>query len=229
MDKAQNKSADQTPDKAPSSLQKPLAFCAVLVVCALIYLFVTLQETDARAAQASVPSPSYQAAASPTPARPGNLTDTVFFRRLGDAGIFAVPDPAEKDRYAVGPEKDDPVQDTLTVLRSGGSIRGFSLRIAVPADDAAYGGKKTAIEQYLKEQQERQRQNREERVGALLPPFLCALSADGYFPASVSASWVSAANAAYEDGKSFTDKESGISFTALRDTDDALLLIADRV
>lgn len=215
-----SKSTSDQKNKLPTTLQKALAFCAMLLLCALIYLLVSLQELNRTYAVISTATP--MPTVSPKPTLPPGVSQDIFLSRLHDAG-FTLRE--EDGAYIVTIEEDGP-EDILVLYTTHGYVRGFSLTMQEKAGKKITSPKGD-ISEYLSDKQQEIMKEQSARITDLLPYLLAAMTEENEFPNSTALIWSDEARAVLENGKAMNETKHGISFSALRTDEDQLLLSAD--
>lgn len=217
-----NKSSNEK-SKQPSALQKSLAFGAVLLLCALIYLLVSLQESNRTYALASTPA-AVTPTATPAPTLPPGVSEDVFLSRLEDAGFTLQEE--DGGAYLIKSEADAP-EDILVLYEKQGYVQGFSLTMQEKASKKATS--KGEISKYLADKYEEILDAQAVRITKLLPNLLAAMTEEYEFPHSTALIWADEAGTVLESGKAVNENKHGVSFAALRTDQDQLLLSADLV
>ncbi len=214
------KSAVDPNSKPPSTLQRALAFCALLLLCALIYLLVNLQENQRAYAVVYTATPA--STMTPKPTLPPGVSTDVFFSRLEEAGFTLENNDGT---YLLKAEAEGP-EDTLVLYTPHGYVQGFSLTLQEKASKKITSPKGN-ISKYLVENQQEVLKAQSARVAVLLPVLLAAMTEENEFPHSIALVWADEGTAVFESGKAVSETKHGISFAALRTEEDQLLLSAD--
>ena len=209
-------------NKPPSTLQKSLAFAAVLLLCALIYLLVSLQESRRTYALALTPVP-VTPTATPAPTLPPGVSEDVFLSRLEDAG-FTMHEEDGGD-YLIRSEEDGQ-EDLLVLYAKRGYVQGFSLTMQEEAMEKV-SSPKGDISKYLADKRDEAMEAQAARITELLPTLLAAMTEENEFPHSTALIWADEAGAVLESGKAVNESKHGISFAALRTQQDQLLISTD--
>lgn len=204
----------------PSSMQKALFLCAVLVFCALIYVFMGMNTV----AKEAVPE-TY--AASPAPGKTPGLSREVVLERLKDAGLsFKTADENTKIYAIYSDEMPDDALAALKLYEKGGVIKGFSLSFSLPPDLKA-ASSKSEIERALQQKHKDETALVEAHIKALLPPALDAITPEGCFSPSAALACITHSINALETGKLIRETQAGFSFTAAIVENEGLVLAAD--
>lgn len=224
----------KTPEQssgASSAVQKALLLCAVLVLCALVFVFVRLQ-TRQDALEETPALVTETPAAGETSPLPG-IREAVVLERLADAGIVVDAVENEKNMYALQWADDaSGGKFTLTLALSGGYVQGFSL-LGPPlakesGDMGAEGEALSPGEWYGLYSKTRQTEEILHTLQTLLPALLGVLETETYFPPAVSAAWLALCASAYETGSAQSDAQAGYQFTVLETAEERLLLAVNR-
>lgn len=209
-------------NKPPSTLQKSLAFGAVLLLCALIYLLVSLQESNRTYALALTPAP-ITPTATPAPTLPPGVSEDVFLSRLEDAGFTLREE--DDDVYLIK-SKADGQEDLLVLYAKRGYVRGFSLTMQEGTSEKG-SSPKGDISKYLAGKRDEITEAQAARITELLPELLAAMTEENEFPHSTALIWADEAGAVLESGKAVNESKHGVSFAALRTQQEQLLISAD--
>ncbi len=209
-------------NKPPSTLQKSLAFAAVLLLCALIYLLVSLQESNRTYALALTPAP-ITPSATPAPTLPPGVSADVFLSRLEDAGFTLREE--DDSVYLIKTEEDGP-EDLLVLYARHGYVQGFSLTMQEEASEKE-SSPKGDISKYLADKRVEIMEAQAARITELLPELLAAMTEDNEFPRSTALIWADEAGTVLESGKAVNESKHGVSFAALRTQEEQLLISAD--
>lgn len=215
---------DATENKTPTPLQKALAFGVLLLLCALIYLFVSLAErnqtqTIADTAPPIVPTPT----ATPKPTLPPGVSAEVFISRLEEAGFLLLEE--DDGAYSMQYQANAP-EDALVLYAANGYVQGFLLTLEETAGKKI-SSPKGEISEYLSEKHAQIIEDQSKRISAYLPVLLSALTEDDTFPRSTALIWADSAASVLGSGKPVSESKHGISFAALRTEEERLLLSAD--
>ena len=215
---------DAKENKAPTPLQKALAFGVLLLLCALIYLFVSLAEqhqtqTIAYTAPPVAPTPT----ATPKPTLPPGVSAEVFITRLEEAGFLLLEEG--DGAYSMQYQANAP-EDALVLYAANGYVQGFSLTLKETAGKKI-SSPKGEISEYLSEKHTQIIEDQSRRISAYLPVLLSALTEDDTFPRSTALIWADSAASVLGSGKPVSESKHGISFAALRTEEERLLLSAD--
>ncbi len=216
--------AGQDAGKFSPAMQRALLLCAVLVLCALVYLFVSIQSQSNPAAIAVLITPSPQPSAAPT-AYPG-LRKPVVLDRLLDAGLLVDARDRDETVYTISASREVPSQDTLTLFLQNGYVCGFSLELAA-ITQPKLAKSPTEIEKALQAQYEEQLAQREERIRAMLPILLNSLTDENYLSPSTTLVWVALACGMREGDEPVHETGHGLSFVSVLSKDGKLTLTAD--
>lgn len=215
---------DTKENKAPSPLQKALAFGILLLLCALIYLFVSLAEQNqAQTVVYQVPSVTPTPMATPKPTLPPGVSEDVLISRLEDAGFLL--QAKDDGAYSIQYQTNAP-EDALILYAANGYVQGFSLTLE-ETSGKKISSPKGKISEYLSEKHTQSTEEQSKRINSYLPVLLCALMEDDIFPRSTALIWADSAASVLGSGKPVSESKHGISFAALRTEEDRLLLSAD--
>lgn len=206
-------------NKPPSTLQKALAFGAVLLVCALIYLLVSLQEGSRTYTLVSTPAPIV----TPKPTLPPGVSQDVFFSRLEESGLTLHEE--DGGAYLLGSEADEP-EDFLVLYTAHGYVQGFSLTLPEKVGKTITSPKGN-ISKYVADKQQEIAKAQAARITERLPKLLAALTEENEFPNSTALIWADEAVTVLEGGKPVEETKHGISFAVLYTQEDQLILSAD--
>ena len=210
-------------NKQPSTLQKSLAFGAVLLLCALIYLLVSLQENTRNYALSLTDGPAATPTATPAPTLPPGVSMDAYLSRLNDFGLSLRE--GDDGVYLVKTQADGP-EDTLVLYTKHGYVRGFSLTMQETSGEKV-SSSKGDISKYIVDKQREILKAQAARITECLPVLLSALTEENDFPHSTALIWADEAAAVLESGKSVNESKHGLSFAALRTQEEKLLISAD--
>ena len=218
------KNAGQDAGKFSPAMQRALLLCAVLVLCALVYIFVSMQSQNSQTAIAVLITPPPHT--SPTPTAYPGLRKAVVLDRLMDADLFVDARDPDATVYTISVSREVPTQNTLRLFLQSGYVCGFSLEIAA-ITQPKLSKSQTEIEKALQAQYEEQMALREESIRTILPILLNSLTDENYFSPSTTLVWVALAYGMQEGDEPVHESEHGLSFVSIFSKDGKLTLTAD--
>ncbi|MDL2217575.1 hypothetical protein LJC27_02845 [Christensenellaceae bacterium OttesenSCG-928-M15] len=202
-------------------IQKLLLICACLLLCALIYLFISVNAKEDGATTASSPylyvTPSPLPTATPVP----GVRRAVVLSRLKEAGVSLQEQEESSGLYVL--EEESPLPLSIIFSNSNGYICGFTVTLSgIEKPDTPKNP--SFIDQQAKLVYEDALAAQDKLIQSLLPALLDAINPTGYFPAATGTAWAALSTLARDTGELQREEAHGYLFSATGHRDGSLTL-----